>query len=231
MVLGMIGSLGGFASSLFSDKELDGRYAMASAFDAVAGKTSPPIREALTALGDKYLKDREQYIGSSLKARYIERMLFSDQSPFGSAETFPILREWVWHEDKDPENVYRIDPLFAAVIRMTPVIGTELNFWLEPLSKDPIDRRGLVGGLGYLMRQYSGIGKEYAHTPATQMYYLDESRAKSFLKRQTAEAKKRRGPSKPAEDRGPSKPAEEVEETETRSGLSREELDRMLDSL
>ena len=78
--------------------------------------------------------------------------------------------------DDDPETRARVDNLTLNIIRMLPVLGTEMPYWIDPMLQAGELARARTGegaGVGemlglefsYLLRQYSGIMKEYAHDP------------------------------------------------------------------
>jgi hypothetical protein len=194
LVLGLMGSMMGAALAPFSDRELKPKKMARSAFDVVSGHAQPALREALDGAATALLRDKEVYIGTSSTMRQYERWLIGDRNPFASGESFPLLSEWVYHDPRDPEGVWRMDPAFASLLRMTPVLGTELYGWVEPLLSSPVERYGAKGAVSYLIRQWSGVGKQYEHNPDQQMFYLGEYRTKELLKKQKAEGRKMRAP-------------------------------------
>lgn len=175
MLSGVIGSLAG-AAALAGRGEISraATASIGSGFDAVAAHSAPWAKEAIQGLRQTLLADRDSYLSANgLKLRQGEMWALGvgpdSRYVVGNSPSWPVMAGFVWHDDRDPEGIWRVHPGAAMVMRTLPIVGPELTRWVDPLLSDPVDRRGITGAIGLLLRQYSGIGKEYAHNPAAQL--------------------------------------------------------------
>lgn len=151
------------------------RAGMKSLIDGAAGRANPVYAEALEGLSEQLLPKGDKFVSRGTTARRYEKVLLGVDGPLYSNDNMPLLKSWVYHDKSDPEGVWRMDPLFALVLRTTPVLGTELNSWLEPLLESPLERRGYAEGAMRVLRQWTGVARPYEHSPAQQEHFLQSS--------------------------------------------------------
>lgn len=164
--------LGAYAASGFTEPEhLKG--ALDESAKQFGGRLTGPALEA--AIGAMFGEEKQGFHSDSAKAgKFTERMVL--QTIGGDA--------FIWH-DKKKNQMRTHRGVHAAYQTFTP-ISYELSNWLEPMLEDPIERRGMVEGVGYMMRQWSAVGREYEHNPKVMLGYdkKDLSRKAASLSKQ-----------------------------------------------
>jgi hypothetical protein len=76
----------------------------------------------------------------------------------------------------DDAGTVRVSPALAALLRMTPVLASEIPYWFDPmLTRQTASRDGTEARLSeemmFLARQYTGLAKEYVHNPQQSRDY------------------------------------------------------------
>lgn len=171
MAMGAMATLGAFTFSDLSRKELMGK-----AIEGASGFVGPATALAMQGFADRLL-GHTYTPAAGMKARPYEEAIASLIPGLEPVE----VRDTSSKKQEDEGKLFLKDPgktvmdqSLLFLFRNTPIIGNEAASWIDPMLSDPVDRKGYIEGAEWLIRQWTGVGKEYAHNPALTLSYASE---------------------------------------------------------
>lgn len=150
--------------------------------EIAGGFMSEPIAEALQGMTEYFLQDKDRYAtkGDLLK-RPTERLIF---------KSLDGLTYQYQGDNPDTGGALRARPFWSRLYRLTPVLGTDIGYWLDPLLMDPVDRKGIVEGTTWVIRQWTGLGMSAYHDPEKSLQRAGAYGIPGDVKRASKEARK-----------------------------------------
>lgn len=161
----------------------------------MADKAGPFAGEMLRGVDQAIFNPEATYTPLPPRLRPTERALLAKKdSIVRTVGLGPFFRPSVMRVSGDPEGVTRADRSLVTAMRLLPVLGSEIPYWLDPVlavgegygeaarpgsgAMSQIAAEGL-----FLARQYSGILKEYAQDPEkSEQYNRDAAKSRTEAK-------------------------------------------------
>ena len=169
------------ALAMSASGKANSEEAVQVASNIAEGFMSEPIGEALQGMTEYFLQDSNKFAskGDKLKKPW-ERIVFSS-----AGQTFQYQGD-----NPDVGATLRAKPFWTRLFRLTPVLGTDIGYWVDPLLMDPVDRRGVIDGASWVIRQWTGLGLSAYHDPAKQLSTAGSFGIPNEVKKQGLEIKR-----------------------------------------